>query len=93
MEQLLLLLFLNLRPHPLLALTAAVSSLEQPTPLQPVVQGHQIRPVVLPVEVPVDRVADPVVLDLADQADRVDRVVPQVVEDTEDTDSSFFNLK
>ena len=91
MEQLLLLLFLNLRPQHLLALTAAVSSLEQPTPLQPVVQ--EIRPVVLPVEVPVDRVADPVVLDLADQADRVDRVVPQVEEDTEDTDSSFFNLK
>ena len=59
-------------------------------PLQPVVQEHQVRPAVLPVEVPVDRVVDPVVLDLADP---VVRVVPQVEEDTEDTDSSFFNLK
>ena len=78
MEQLLLLLFLNLRPQHLLALTAAVSSLEQLTPLPQV--GQAVRPV----EVPVDRAVDPVVLDLADQ------VVPQV---EEDTDSSFFNLK
>ena len=79
---------LNLRPQHLLALTAVASKQVHRMPLQPVVR--EIRPVdpaVLPVEVPVDRAVDPVVLDLADP------VVPQVEEDTEDTDSSFFNLK